>query len=117
MRGAVGRLPGWYRDGHSCVLLRNLKENDLPDLRGTWPRGDYGPAVPLLRYLEWRPDLHFVDIGKFVQGSEPIVVYRDEAPVLPVLHGFEIHHVAPASPERVAEKRRFYAPRIEANRR
>lgn len=110
---AVGRLPAWYRDGHACVILRNLKPNDLPDLRATWPRGDYGPEVPLLRYLAWSPDLHFVDIGKFAVRDEPIVVYRDEAPVLPVLHGFELHHVSPSSPARVGEKRRFYEPRIQ----
>lgn len=136
---AVGRIsddPPW---GHACVLLRNLKPNDLPDLRGEWPRGDAGPVVPLLRFLRWSPDLRFVGSGNFEQGGKPIVPYLVQAfgalvgddPVLlqalaavreteqhlspklacalPLLEGLEIHHVCEQTPERVAAKRKAYA--------
>lgn len=114
--GGLSDLP----EGHANVVLRNLKPNDLPDIRGTWPRGDFGEAVPLLRLLRWSEDLHFVGIGKFELDGEPIEPYDEEAlaldpdiPIeqasaLPLLRGFEIQHVAPASSERIAAKREMY---------
>jgi hypothetical protein len=115
--GSLRDLP----EGHANVVLRNRKPNDLPDIRGIWPRGDAGEAVPLLRLLRWAPGLHFLGLGKFALDGEPIEAYDDEAlnrdphipleqaSALPLLRGFEIHHVTPASPERIKAKRRMYA--------
>lgn len=117
---AVGRF-GELPDGHACVLLRNLKPNDLPDMRGEWPHGDAGPVVPLLRLLRWSEGLRFVGPGEFEVDGVPVAPYdsdalaRDElcpleeACALPILAGVQIHHSAVASAERVAAKRVAYS--------
>lgn len=77
---AVGHLDqaviAW---GHSMVIVRNYKPNDLPDLRGEWPRGDAGTAVPLLRLLRWSPSLRFHGGGRWADGGVPIRPYLVEA--------------------------------------
>lgn len=117
---AMGKLED-LPEGHANVVLRNLKPNDLPDLRGTWPHGDAGPVVPLLRLLRWSSGLHFLGPGEFAVDGEPIEPYDqyalqadpgiplEQACALPLLQGFEIHHVTVAPPERVEAKRRAYA--------
>lgn len=117
---AFGRLAD-VPDGHACVLLRNLKPNDLPDIRMEWPHGDAGPAVPLLRLLRWTPGLRFLSPGQFSDEHGLVTPYLNDslelyevadqprlACALPLLDGIEIHHVAEHTPERVAWKRRFY---------
>ena len=75
---AVGRIPAGV-DGHACVLLRNLKPNDLPGLRSEWPRGDAGPVVPLLRFLRWSPTLRFLGPGRFAEEGELVRPYLVQA--------------------------------------
>lgn len=73
---AVGRLnPKTMPSGHACVMLRNLKKNDLPDVRGEWPRGDAGSAVPLLRLLRWSPTLRLASIGQWEEDGKPLHAY------------------------------------------
>lgn len=53
-------------DTHSLILLRNHGENDIPDVRSTWPRGDDSDRpIPLLRALVYRPDLHCERPGRW----------------------------------------------------
>lgn len=112
---AVGRLDD-LPDGHACVVFRNLKPNDLPGLRMVWPHGDAGDVLPHLRVLRWSRGLRFVGFGEFEENGHPVRAYTDkldgtleQACALPLIEGFEIHHVAPASAERVAAKRKAYA--------
>lgn len=71
IHGELGGLP----EGHAVVLLRNLRENDLPGIRGTWPHGDYGPVVPLIRWLRWTPSLRCDAPGRYRDGNYPIEPY------------------------------------------
>lgn len=115
--GNIVELPA----GHANVVLRNLKPNDLPDLRGTWPRGDAGEAVPLLRFLRWSEGLHFLGPGKFAVDGVAVEPYDEQAladnpdisleqaSALPLLRGVEIHHVVEAPPERIEAKRKAYS--------
>lgn len=108
-----GNLP----TGHAVVILRNLRENDLPGIRGTFPSGDYGPVVPLIRWLLWTPGLRCDGPGRYANESGPIRPYVDEIEdwmtpmemcALPILPGVEILHNQQPSPERVAAKIRYY---------
>lgn len=76
---AVGELPAGLPRGHALVFVRNVKPNDLPDLRGTFPHGDGGPIVPLLRLLRWNPTLRFRGPGRFVDGGRPVHAYIGQA--------------------------------------
>lgn len=109
------------RDGlpvsHAVVILRNLRENDLPGIRGTFPSGDYGPKVPLIRWLLWSPGLRCDGPGRYADEQGPIQPYVDgitaamepeEACALPILQGVEILHIVQPSPDRIAEKVRYY---------
>jgi len=60
---------------HAVVILRNLRENDLPGIRGTWPHGDYGPVVPLIRWLVWSKHLRCDGPGRYRDESGPIEPY------------------------------------------
>lgn len=45
-------------EGDSLLWLVNHGANDIPGVRGTWPRGDDADhPIPLLRVFKWRPDL------------------------------------------------------------
>ena len=115
---AVGKLP--ELTGHSCVLYRNLKPNDLPDMRETWPHGDGGDVLPHFRLLRWSPTLTHLGFGDFMEDGEVIEPYDHEALAqnpddfeslcrVALLDGIEIHHATKASPKRVSAKRRAYA--------
>lgn len=115
---AVGRLP--ELTGHSCILYRNLKPNDLPDMRATWPHGDGGSELPHFRLLRWSPTLTHLGFGDFSEGGQVLQPYdpralaenpNDFARVcrVPLLTGIEIHHIAEAPERRIAAKLKAYA--------
>lgn len=111
----VGRLPE-LPEGHACIMLRNLRENDLPGIRGTWPRGDYGPRVPLLRLLRWSPRLRCEAPGRYLDHGRPIRPYvarvdrvpPEKATALPLLAGIEIEHYGDPGGARIEAKRAYY---------
>jgi hypothetical protein len=106
--GSLAKAP----DGHGCVLRHADKPNDLPTYRRAFPAGDYGPVVPLIRWLRWSPTLRCEKPGRYLEDGEPIRVYRrrgeEVETVLPVLSGIRIRHTVEADAERVAAKRRYY---------
>jgi hypothetical protein len=112
-RGSLEGAP----EGHGCVVVETTKPNDLPGYRGTFPHGDYGRRVPLLRWLRWSSALRCVKPGRYLEGDKAIRVYRfgplagltpQEACALPVLPGVRIDHAIEADQDRVAAKRRYY---------
>lgn len=64
---------------HACVLHRDVAPNDLPGLGGEWPRGDYGPRKPLLRWLRWSKSLGCDKPGRYHVAGEPIDAYLVQA--------------------------------------
>lgn len=118
---AVGSLEG-APAGHGCVLLRNLCPNDLPGIRRDWPRGDYAPVVPLLRWLRYSPGLSCTAPGKYREDGRPIRPYvlgtleglsPEEACELPLLPNVRVDHYGQPSPERVLAKRAYYEDRMQ----
>lgn len=62
--------------GHSLVWLHNHGANDLPGIRSTWPRGDDADhPIPLLRVLQYQPDLHCWRPGRWVTGDGELHPY------------------------------------------
>lgn len=62
--------------GHSLVWLHNHGDNDLPGVRSTWPRGDDAEhPIPLLRVLQFQPDLRCWHPGRWVTGAGELQPY------------------------------------------
>jgi len=74
---AVGQLPAPDKlpAGHACVVRHNLRPEDLPGLRGTWPRGDGGPTVPMLRLIRWNDTLEAVRPGRLRDRGQLVEPY------------------------------------------
>lgn len=95
--------------GHACVIHRDLFSNDLEGLGGVWPRGDYGPEKPLLRWLRYSRDLqcqapgvyfdHAGRIHAYIVGAMAARVDNRREPLL--THAYRVlreleHHMKPA---------------------
>lgn len=62
--------------GHSLLWLHNHGDNDIPDVRSTWPRGDDAEhPIPLLRVLFYQPDLLCWRPGRWVTGDGELQPY------------------------------------------
>lgn len=71
---AVGKLTD-PPSGHGCVLLKNLKPNDLPGVRTDNLDPAHRETYPLLRWLRYDPDLCCDAPGRYRHGDNPIDVY------------------------------------------
>lgn len=62
---------------HSMIMLANHGPNDIPDVRGSFPRGDDSDRpIPLFRVFAWRPDLVCERPGRWVTDDGPLEPYR-----------------------------------------
>jgi glycosyltransferase involved in cell wall biosynthesis len=107
-----GRFPAELPDGHANVMVKCVGPNDLPGIRGEWPHGDYYPDYkPELRLFKLSPALHCKWPGGYWDEQGQVQPYADArgTSALPVLDGVSFtHHGGERSPERLAEKIRYY---------
>lgn len=107
-----GRFPDRLLDGHANVMVKCVGENDLPGIRGEWPRGDYyADWKPELRLFRLSSELHCKWPGGYWDADGKIEPYADYAgtPALPVLDGVRFtHHGADRSPDRIEQKIAYY---------
>ncbi len=69
-----GRLRG--PGSHAMIMLSNEGDNDIPGVRGTWPRGDDSDApIPLWRMFKWSPDLVCLRPGRWTEGGRLVEPY------------------------------------------
>lgn len=60
----------------AMIMLHNQGPNDLPGVRGTWPRGDDADRpIPLLRVFGWRLGLVCERPGRWMSPAGPIEPY------------------------------------------
>lgn len=72
----VGKLdPDSWPSEHGCVIHRDLHPNDLPGVGGVWPRGDWGPEKPLLRWIRWSEDIRCETPGVYHDAGGRIHAY------------------------------------------
>jgi hypothetical protein len=106
-----GRFPARL-PGHANVLVKCVGPNDLPGIRGEWPRGDYYPDwKPELRLFRYSHELRCLWPGGYADSDGRIEAYADYqgTSALPVLDGVRFtHHGAERSAERIQRKIRYY---------
>lgn len=109
------RVAGYFPDrlppGHLNVLLKSIGENDLPGIRGVFPKGDYSPKPrPCLRLFAWEPELRCLQPGDYFIGDLRVIPYDDiGGSLLPVIDQVLIeHHPNLRSAERLEAKRSYY---------
>jgi hypothetical protein len=97
---------------HYNLMVRCVGPNDLPGIRGVWPRGDYcADYKPELRLFAWSDALHCKWPGgywDFHGKIEPYATSKGDS-ALPVVEGVSfLHHGNDRTDERKQKKIDFY---------
>jgi hypothetical protein len=107
-----GCFPRPLPDGHANVMVACVGPNDMPGIRGEWPRGDFSNEYkPEIRLFRWSPALQCLWPGGYADERGRIHPYRNAQgdSALPVLRGVSFtHHGAERSPERIEQKIAYY---------
>ena len=107
-----GTFPALRPGQHYNVAVKCVGPNDMPGIRGEWPRGDYAPYYkPEIRIFAWHPDLHCLWPGGYWIGEQRIEPYKNAQgdPLLPVAANVSFLHLGNRrDPERIARKIAYY---------
>lgn len=96
------------------VLMYNTGPNEMPGVRGEWPRGDYSrKPVPRLRMFAWTPNLRCTDSGVYYRQVRIAPYTKTDSgavvSALPVVQGLRIAHSPELHTEaEIALKRALY---------
>lgn len=105
-----GRFPDLTPGVNYNVMVKCVGPNDMPGIRGVWPRGDYyDDYKPELRVFAYDPQLECKWPGGYWNAAGKIEPYVGSASRLPVVPGLSFtHHGNEREPERIAKKVDFY---------